>query len=292
MRKIIVFVSLMILISFIPTTIQAQDSNPPIVEYYEPFGESVNSTQEIRIEFSDSMNKTSVIEGFTLSNSTITFNESDGEMGWPKDYLFTYDLDKKYHSETVYDVRLNASIVKNESGSYLDGDGDQVAEGSPEDDFSWSFESEDTIPLEVVNKSPTGDNVEVETVIKMTFDEEPNKTSVEEAFRLECPYDTTYNVHHGNVEWEGNTFIFNPDEKLKESTKGAKYTYKVVLEDSAKDTSGNNLEEDYTWTFQTENEHTATFFGKFFPSIMIFVVILVIGILIVAGFFKASEGDL
>ena len=108
----------------------------------------------------------------------------------------------------------------------------------------------DTIPPQVIDWSPTESIVPVETIIMVTFNEEMNKTSVEEAFSIIPNAD-------GSFSWEGNTMKFIPSY-LAYNTE-----YTVSIKSNAKDSVGNCLDgngngivegspsDDFSWQFTT-----------------------------------------
>jgi len=102
----------------------------------------------------------------------------------------------------------------------------------------------------VIDWSPTESIVPVKTIIMVTFNEEMNKTSVEEAFSIIPNAD-------GSFSWEGNTMKFI----LGYLAYNTEYT--VSIKSNAKDSAGNCLDgngngivegspsDDFSWQFTT-----------------------------------------
>lgn len=97
-------------------------------------------------------------------------------------------------------------------------------------DFTWNF-SIDTTPPTVIDYSPTGSDVPVEAIVRVTFSEEMNRTSVEDAFSM-VP------VVNGSFIWDNNTLKFVPHRL----TYGIRYN--VRIKGDAKDLAGNSLDGD------------------------------------------------
>ena len=99
----------------------------------------------------------------------------------------------------------------------------------------------DTTPPTVTGNSPTGENVPVTTEITITFSEQMNKESIEDALYV---HDSMQNRIHGEFSWDGDTMIFAPRSNLNHDTR-----YFVYLSDGAPDLAYNSL--DYEWNFKT-----------------------------------------
>ncbi|MCK5216901.1 MAG: Ig-like domain-containing protein [Methanosarcinales archaeon] len=102
-----------------------------------------------------------------------------------------------------------------------------------------TIEGEDNIPPTIIGKSPDGDDIPIDTMITVTFDEAMNQSSTEAAFSI----NTTVS---GTFTWNGNTMSFDPDPDLNEET-----TYTVTISTQAEDLAGNALENPCTWEFTT-----------------------------------------
>ena len=90
----------------------------------------------------------------------------------------------------------------------------------------------DVTPPTIADKSPTGDDVAIDSVISVTFSEEMDTDEVT----------ITVSDVDGAISWEGNVATFTPSALAY----GTEYTVTV----NGKDIAGNELEEDI-WTFTT-----------------------------------------
>ncbi|MCK4614445.1 MAG: right-handed parallel beta-helix repeat-containing protein, partial [Thermoplasmata archaeon] len=155
-----------------------------------------------------------------------------------------YGLDHTNPDQTV-DARYN--WWGDPSGPYHeddnpDGQGDEVADDV---DFSnWLGYPFDVIPPAVISTVPENGEkaVAVDTEIEIEFNHEMDKDSVENAI-----YPSP--VFGYSVSWHGNTLTLTPDNDLESSTE-----YTIIIDKSAQDTEGWELEEDFTLTFTTEDE--------------------------------------
>jgi hypothetical protein len=100
----------------------------------------------------------------------------------------------------------------------------------------------DTTGPEVVERSPRGSNVPIDTVVTATFNEDMDCGTINE---------TTFTLVGSNVPGtvtcDGDTATFTPDEDLEY---GHRYTATISVE--VTDAIGNPLEEEYSWDFTTE----------------------------------------
>ncbi len=120
-------------------------------------------------------------------------------------------------------------------------------------DFTWNFSIAITLPT-VVNCSPIGSVIPVKPImlIRVTFSEEMNRTSVEDAFSI-VP------VVNGSFRWSTTTMEFIPDY-LEYGKR-----YNITIKGDAKDSVGNYLDgngngiaegspsDDFSWYFTTTN---------------------------------------
>ncbi len=94
----------------------------------------------------------------------------------------------------------------------------------------------------VIDYSPRGKNVKVNSTISVTFNKPIDKSTTPDIISVSPP--TT-----GSLKWEGNKLILIPVETLLYDTK-----YIVTISIEAIDTSGVNLAENYSWNFTTEKK--------------------------------------
>ena len=104
---------------------------------------------------------------------------------------------------------------------------------------------EDTTPPTIIAHSPIGDNVSIDTKIRVTFSEAMNQTSVQNAFTISP-------IVSGSFSWNNNTMFFTPDSNLSYNT-----TYTVTIGTGAEDLAGNNLEAEYSWVFTTGSKYNS-----------------------------------
>lgn len=137
------------------------DPVPPQVSSTIPMDgkENVPIHTMIWIAFSEAMNTTSVEETFSFTDGFNTWTSFDGEWVWMAN-LGVFMPDDPLSYSTTYTATIEASIAKDTTDNFLDGDGDGNAEGSPWDDYEWTFHTGDAPPfseLDVAgtNKAPT-----------------------------------------------------------------------------------------------------------------------------------------
>ena len=209
--------------------------------------ENVTLNTDIFMTFSELMNQTSVEQAFTISPST------SGTFIW-FDKNLTFQPDALLMDETVYTVKVNSTctdIVSNR----LDGNKNTIFDGSPDDDYSWSFTTIEITPPKISSVSPVdlAQDVLINVDVQTIFNEPMNKTSVELAFSI-SPAVLGYTIWSG-----GDTILtFSPETTFNGST-----LYTVNITTTAMDRVGNQLDgngngiaegsptDDYSWSFTT-----------------------------------------
>jgi len=107
--------------------------NPPIVITALPAGQRTPVDFPIRVTFSRPMDSTSVESAFTITPSI------DGSFVWAADNRsFSYRPAAFFDRTTNYTVCIRG-LAQDEGGQMLDGNFNQLLEGSPADDFVWTF---------------------------------------------------------------------------------------------------------------------------------------------------------
>jgi parallel beta-helix repeat protein len=235
------------------------DFTPPSIYGVEPTGNMVDINSPIKIYFSELMNKTSVEQAFSYSNSTVSWTSANGTWGRSA-YIMTFIPSQPFNYSQTYTVTIKAS-AEDEHNNTLDGNANGTAEGSPMDDYTWSFKTtyDPEKGLPTVNEvSPSGISVPLDATIAINFSHTMNQSSVEESFTITDGV-TVWHRSNGTFVWEGNKSIFIPSFTLKYDT-----TYTVKINITAKnlvgeqlDGNANGIPEDYindtySWSFKTE----------------------------------------
>jgi hypothetical protein len=198
-------------------------SLPKIISY-QPQGNNVPTDTNITIIFDRGMNKLSVEQGFSIEPPI------NGSFKWfvgNKKLIFVPN--SELNEGTEYTIIINQTVSDLMGNSFSN-------------DFIWNFTVEDSTPPEIIEFSPIGGDVAINTVITITFSEKMNKTSVENNFKI------TNNIE-GQFRWRENSLIFIPNEHLSYDT-----NYIVTIDTGAQDKWGNPIVGNYTWKFKTERK--------------------------------------
>ena len=107
------------------------DIAPPTITGRSPTGSSVSVDSSITIDFSESMDTTSAENAFSISPTV------PGSFSWTGDTM-TFDPTTNLAYNTEYTVTIDGT-ARDSVGNGLDGNGNGIAEGSPADDYTWSF---------------------------------------------------------------------------------------------------------------------------------------------------------
>jgi outer membrane protein assembly factor BamB len=209
--------------------------------------ENVSLNTNISITFSELMNQTSVEQAFTISPYI------SGTYDW-FDKNFTFQPDVLLIEDTLYSIRLNSTCT-DLVGNRFDGNKNTIFDGSPDDDYYWSFKTRETKPPFITSVTPVNlaQDVLINVDIQVIFNEPMNKSSVESGFSISPEVS-------GIVVWSGVDTIltFSPVTTFNGST-----LYTVNITTEAKDKVGNTLDgnmngtaegsplDDYSWSFTT-----------------------------------------
>jgi len=149
-----------------------------------------------------------------------------------------------------------ATGLKDLAGNPLDGNENGTAEGSPADDYVFTFTTVDPVPPKVVFTFPTHGQMDVplEVTIRAIFDDEMDaRTLNDSTVLLMDPYHTSIDVN-ASYSPSNNTLLLTPENRLNYST-----TYEVVISAEVRDTSQNPLDgngdgiggDEFVWNFTT-----------------------------------------
>ncbi|MEE9505708.1 MAG: Ig-like domain-containing protein [Thermoplasmata archaeon] len=229
------------------TTEPVDDDPPQVIGNIPQSGQpDVDINTVIEMRFNENMDMDSVNNSFSYTDSTTTWDKSDGNITWNmgKD-VFTFTPTMSLYYGRTYTVTLDASVATDASGISLDGDGNGVGG----DDYSLSFTTEiipDNIPPTVDSESPTGSGVPVTENIVIGFSELMDESSVRSAFYF-TDGTTVWQEGDGTFVWNGDEVTFIPDSDLRYGT-----NYTVTITQSAMDRSSNHLTSDHSWSFTTD----------------------------------------
>ncbi len=110
----------------------ARSDTPPIVIYASPAGQRNSPTAPIAVAFNHSMDRASVEAALRITPSLA------GVFDWDNDCTSFRYVHAGLNSGTNYTVRILGS-AQDATGRTLDGNFNQKLEGSPTDDFVWTF---------------------------------------------------------------------------------------------------------------------------------------------------------
>jgi hypothetical protein len=210
------------------TTIEVYDPTPPTIIAHSPTGTNVPVDTKISLTFSELMNTDSVEGAFSMQPSIL------GAFSWSNTQLiFTPNQDLKYKMRYTIIIATSAKDLSNE---YL------------ESKFTWQFTTtsktkpDPSTPPTIIDNSPTGKDIPVDTEITVTFSELMVTESVEGAFSISPTV-------AGAFAWTGEKLTFTPEITLDYDTK-----YTVSIGTAAKDLEDEFLEREFSWTFTTVSE--------------------------------------
>jgi PKD repeat protein len=137
-------------------------------------------------------------------------------------------------------IGLNLCVNNNDSTETQSVDWCNLASWAVPDGWGDATFMDDNTAPTVVSHSPTGTDVPVDSVITVTFSEEMDHPSTEDAF-------STYPAIDGAFAWAGNTMTITPSSSLE-----YKRTYIATVGTGARSASAIHLKSAYTWQFTAE----------------------------------------
>lgn len=193
----------------------------------------------IQIHFKESMDKESVIDGFSISpaiQGSFDWKDKPGYYGTVLEFNPAYNL----LPGTAYIIELDTQ-VQDTAGNHLT------------QPFSFSFT---TVGVGIERFSPPDGQTDVGTdiYIYIYFTTVMNRQSVEDAFSIDPPtsgsfeWDESPKSRKKVLEGSADRLWFKPDGFLKTST-----LYTVTLDTTAQDTSGVGISESLQFSFTTED---------------------------------------
>lgn len=196
---------------------------PPEISSFQPTGNNILTSRDIKIVFSDSMDRSSVEERFSIDPVV------EGDFTWSED---NKTLIFSPLSNLSYDTNFNVNIEKgalNENEGYLS------------DSAGFSFT---TIGRVWISFSPcNGDSgVSVGSSIKVYFNQAIDEQSAKEHFVIEPDVS-------GDFSFSGNTMTFQPASSFSYQT-----SYKITLLSGVKSIYGLDSGKSFSTAFTTELE--------------------------------------
>ncbi len=170
----------------------------PLVESFEPTGTNVFADNKIKIVFKEEMNKQSVEQNFSIEPNVA------GTFEWLDSKTFSYVT-----SELTKGIDFT---VKFKTGT------ESLSGGILEKDLVYQFRTIGKVWVGSVTPEGGSSGVSESTNIIITFDQEVDKQSAQDNFRI-SPFVA------GNYGWDGNTLIYTFTSALAFQTT---YEYKVL----------------------------------------------------------------
>lgn len=233
-----------------------------IVRGYDKAKNWVEATVEVYIDTTSPLiNHTPVtnsVEGLAIPLTAAIYDEDSGvkdvflyyknstetayhkiEMDNVEDTYFTKIPD---HKVLVGTIEYYIKSIDNSNPSnviYFGKDGQTTQEPTTLTDIDIAIKPYDNSLPKILDKSPTGNAVHLNTKISVVFNKQMATFETETAFSISP-------IVEGKFYWEGTELIFNPNTLLEFNTQ-----YNITIGTGAKDLEGNSLSNKYTWSFIT-----------------------------------------
>ncbi|MCK5644514.1 MAG: Ig-like domain-containing protein, partial [Gammaproteobacteria bacterium] len=247
-------------LSWIFTTIDA----PPTILSTSPqhLDIEVDPNTNIMIEFSETMNTTSVENAFTFSGGGENFNITDGNVTWGiLDKIMTFDPSYALKNDTSYIFKMEGTIARDLNNNLLDANGDNITG----DDMILGFTTwlEPPAPSVVYGIPADGSTmVNVDTHIQIKFDFRMNTTTVEEAFTVtdgthvldESDGGFTWSNDHDLMTYQPNEFLNYEEDYTVRLLGTAKSYVGIMMDNNGNDIGDGSPIDDFVFTFATSPE--------------------------------------
>ena len=223
------------------TTVINEDKSPPVIISTFP----VNGAPAIATNTAFNITFSEAIDTSDLDDSILSLSGPEGDVSGTltlKINSITFTPEDSLDIKQTYTLTLKSG-VKDLAGNVLSTE------------TIWSFTTADVpdnTPPSVLTVTPAdGENeVGVETIVTITFDEPMDPTTLNSA-SIKLSDDTT--TLSGNVESSSISAVFIPRSPLR---KGMTYSASVTTD--AHDMAGNALPSDYSWSFMVQKEIDTT----------------------------------
>jgi outer membrane protein assembly factor BamB len=227
------------------------DVTPPNVtdNYPADLATEVALDESISVTFSELMEESRTEDAFTIDPS-IT-----GQFIWDSEEM-TFDPDAPLMGETVYTVTVSGDAT-DRSGNPLDGDYDGTSEGSPVDDFTFSFTTVMSSPPNITDTYPADQDIDVPPNIQIVvnFSQSMNEGVTESAFSISPSA-------AGSFSWSlGSTSMtFEPSENLQDQIQynctigfAAEGQSGKLFDGNGDGTAAGDATDDFTWSFTVKD---------------------------------------
>ncbi|MCD6461756.1 MAG: Ig-like domain-containing protein [Thermoplasmata archaeon] len=186
-------------------TTGAADLQPPTIVSVSPADGTTTSRPNtaIVITFNETMNRTSVESAINITGPgsflplTFSWNLNTLTITHP---LFEYN--------SWYTVTINASLAKDISDNTLDGNGNGTAEGSPTDDYVWTFRTRSDSPPTSQCTGVSSPTLTDTLVISYTASDDWSLTSIELWYRFNGGSWTLYATDAASGTSHSGSFLF------------------------------------------------------------------------------------
>jgi outer membrane protein assembly factor BamB len=223
------------------------DSTPPNVTSTDPiaWATDVDKDTNITISFSELMDETTAENGFSM------FPSVTGQFTW-NGVEMTFHPDSSLAYNTLHSVYIDGT-ARDRYGNSLDGNNNGVSQGSPIDDYTFSFTTEEAIPPVITEVYPADQQTSVHPndVITVNFSDPMIEVSAQAAFSIDPP--TT-----GVFSWDVNStdLRFVPSSPMQQETwhnctvsHSALAASGKLLDGNGDGTASGDATDDYTWSF-------------------------------------------
>jgi hypothetical protein len=181
------------------TTVDVTVCIKPTIQEWGPVGPDHLTNVTVWTKFSKDMMLPEITFAFSLSE-LVSGAPVVGLSSWDSiTYNFTFVPFGALNSGTTYKACFNSSVALDTEGFYLDGNGNNVSEMHPIDDFCWTFRTANLPSVMFTTPSAGEMDVSVKTDISIAFNEPMDATSVLASF----------SITDGFTVWDDTSFTPN-----------------------------------------------------------------------------------
>lgn len=203
----------------------------PDIEEFEPTGDEVAITRDIKVTFNKKMCPELVSETFTVERNGV---EIDGAVHTTDSITFVFRPDENLQAKEDYTAIVTTGVADCYGLTLIDGD------------FEWGFRTKNEAP-QIIKTYPDNNQTEIprNPIITIEFDRELNINTLD-IDKFDLSY-TDIDEDIIILDWEYSNRIirifpdnFEPNQNVQ-----------AVLKGDVEDLLGYFIEDDYTWSFET-----------------------------------------
>jgi uncharacterized protein YvpB len=216
---------------FESSSIKFQIAPTPSIKDISPKGSSVLSSEQIKIEFGNEMDKAIVEASYKIEPAI------DGDLEWNEEAtILSIKPKSPLAKETDYRISFSQDIKSKYGAKFF-----QNFAGEPRPQLEFTFKTIGSVGISGISPSANSTGVSIDTNVSISFNQAVDQASAQSKFAISPAV-------AGTFSWNGNTMVFNPNASLDYSKQ-----YSVTMSAGIKSIDGLDLKSSYSFKFTTKS---------------------------------------